>query len=971
MVEFTPDLYVMYRDSVITVPVYMSGFSDGNSSLSDFELSINIDHTFLEYQYISEFDDLLPVDEWDISYNSTSGTLTCSWNQPQLQNLIIPENTKLFEITLKALAVGNTTLNFDALSCNYHHDFMGYTLSFSANYNIAQVQIYDWTVPLPGLVEIVPDYFLVNPDTLVYVPVVISGFGQENSSLSDLELYLDFDPVILNYQTVASFNTILPEDQWNIAFDPIHSRMVCVWNEPSDVNIPIPDNTTLFELVFKAAALGSSALEFDSAICVFIHQLIGSQQQIAANFENALAEVVEIPLPPPGLVEIIPANFNTNPDSLINIPVVVSGFGADNSSLSDIELALDFNSSVLEFQTAENFNILLPSDEWNIAFDAGQSRMICTWDEPNTENVNIPDNTTLFELVFKAVATGQSTMHFDSVSCWFIHQINGTNQYTTSNFHDAQVTVEEIPPPPPGLVGIVPDTFVTNPDSVINVPIVVSGFGADNSSLSDMELVLEFNNAVIEYQEAENFNVLLPSDEWNIVFDAGQNRMVCTWNEPNTENVIIPDNTTLFELVFKAVAIGQSTMLFDSVSCWFIHQINGTNQNTTSNFNDALVTVQNVPPPPPGLVALAPDYYTSNPDSTFHVPVLISGFSQNNSSLSDLELVLDFDNEIIDFEIATAFDPAFPEQEWSITLISLSRIMCVWSDPSGENQIIPENTTLFELVFSGLQVGVSPLDFDSTNCFFYHQQGAGQVQLSANFGNATVEISEPIVPSACKVKIIPDIIQQISGTIINVPVVFFGFNNDTTTLAAAEFYIDFDKTVIEYQGATNFNPLMPASQWIYNLIQPDSNRFACNWVEPTLSNLSIPDSTTVFELQFLLIADETPLAFDDPANVFVHLDEEFNLIEIPVDFSDGYIIVLPDEIKESETEGLHIKVVDHRLLLEDAEGLMRVFNLAGQLVVQKELTAGHNEINIPNTGIYLISVINNSRQTYSGKVFIR
>jgi hypothetical protein len=80
---------------------------------------------------------------------------------------------------------------------------------------------------------------------------------------------------------------------------------------------------------------------------------------------------------------------------------------------------------------------------------------------------------------------------------------------------------------------------------------------------------------------------------------------------------------------------------------------------------------------------------------------------------------------------------------------------------------------------------------------------------------------------------------------------------------------------------------------------------------------------------------------------------------------------LPDDIAESEKEGLRMKVVDRRIILEDTGGLMRVFNLAGQLVIQKELTAGTNEVTIPNTGIYLISVIDLNRQTYSGKVFIR
>jgi hypothetical protein len=202
-------------------------------------------------------------------------------------------------------------------------------------------------------------------------------------------------------------------------------------------------------------------------------------------------------------------------------------------------------------------------------------------------------------------------------------------------------------------------------------------------------------------------------------------------------------------------------------------------------------------------------------------------------------------------------------------------------------------------------------------------------------------------------------------------VVFFGFNSDTTTITAAEFYIDFDKTVLQYQGVTNFNPLMPQAQWIYNVMLPDSNRFACNWVEPTLQNLSIPDSTTVFEIQFLCLADETALAFDVPANVFVHIDQEANLIELPVEFSDGYVIVLPDDIETPDAGNVSVRVLNRIIYLENTGGIARVFNMAGQLVAFRELSGGINEIEISQQGIYLINITDKNQRLFSGKIFIK
>ncbi len=248
---------------------------------------------------------------------------------------------------------------------------------------------------------------------------------------------------------------------------------------------------------------------------------------------GATVDVVEIPLPPPGLVEIVPANFITNPDSLISVPFVVSGFGQENSSLSDMELVLEFDSTVLAFQSAINFNPLLPVGEWTINYAGGQSLLVCTWDEPTSQNVSIPDNTTLFELVFKATAIGESMLHFDSLLCDFTHQINGTNQQTTSNFGDAFVTIEELPPPPPGLVAIVPDYFVSHPTLSFNVPLQISGFNENISSLTKIELALNFDDEIIGFETATTFSPLLPQDEWTITYEPAQNRMLCVWESPS------------------------------------------------------------------------------------------------------------------------------------------------------------------------------------------------------------------------------------------------------------------------------------------------------------------------------------------------------------------------------------------------------------------------------------------------------
>jgi len=972
LVEIIPESFISFPDTVFNVPVFISGFGLANSSLTNLNLYLDFNNSLINFENASNFSNLLPAGEWTISYETAQNKLVCSWTDPLMENMQIPNGTKLFDLDFKGQAAGQTPITFDSIACSYSHNHNGIPKPLTANYQNSTVEIFDIPNPPPGQVEFNPDLYVVYADSMISVPVYISGFNSENSSISNLEIVVDFDSEKLDYQMVSAFNELLPSNEWTITYDQVLNHLDCVWNQPSIQNLNIPDNSKLFEISLKALVPGNTTLSFDETSCQYLHQFMGYVIPFNANYNNAQIQIYDWTVPLPGLVEIVPDSFVVNPDTLVYVPIRISGFNQENSSLSDMQLVLDFNQNILNYQTATGFSNILPEEQWNITYNEAESRMVCTWEEPLLNNVLINNNTVLFELVFKAAALGSSLLQFDSVSCLFHHQLVGNTVSLTANFGNSIVEVIEIPLPPPGLIAIVPDTFNTNPDLLINVPIVLSGFGAENSSLSNLELVMEFDNQMVEYQTTSNFAGIMPGNEWNITYDQEQSRMVCAWDNSNSQNIAIPDNTTIFEFVFKTTAIGTSAMHFDSVSSVIIHKINGTNQEITANFSDATVIVEEIPLPPPGLVAIEPDYFISYPDSSFHVPVFISGFGSAEASLSGLELAIGFNNQVIDFEQATAFGSLLPQDQWSITYQpDDSRLLCVWENPTGNNLPIPDGTPLFELVFKGQQLGISPLEFDSLSSVFNHKQNGGTIQLTAIFSNAMVQIIVLTPPITCYAKIIPDTISGISGNIINVPVVLFGLNGDTNSIMAAEFYIDFDKYAVSYQGITNFNPLMPLTQWIYNVVQPDSNRFACNWVEPTLQNLSIPDSTTIFELQFLCIANETPLTFDATANVFVHIDQEFNLIEVPVGYSDGYVIVLPDAVESVSAEKINVSVVNRKLIIKNISGIARVFNLAGQLVKSKNLTPEDNEMDIQQQGIYVISVIDNDKRLFSGKIYIK
>lgn len=223
------------------------------------------------------------------------------------------------------------------------------------------------------------------------------------------------------------------------------------------------------------------------------------------------------------------------------------------------------------------------------------------------------------------------------------------------------------------------------------------------------------------------------------------------------------------------------------------------------------------------------------------------------------------------------------------------------------------------------------------------------------------------------IKIVPEYIEGYSGNQVSLNVVLFNFDTDTTSLIAIEFYIDFDNSSVNYLGVSNFHPLLPANQWFYSNPSPTLNRFACNWAEPSLSNLIIPDSTVIMTLHFGLIKDFSPLTFDPGASLFVHLGPSFNLIELNVQFYNGFINVLTTGIPQPVNDhqiSQWLFVEGNSLFVIGYEGWVKVYNLNAQLVISRFVTQQSNKIGNLNSGIYIVTLQTPDQKLLSKKILI-
>ncbi len=119
-----------------------------------------------------------------------------------------------------------------------------------------------------------------------------------------------------------------------------------------------------------------------------------------------------------------------------------------------------------------------------------------------------------------------------------------------------------------------PDVIRVSPGDTAYAPVVLTGFGTDTTSLLAMEFYIEFENNVLTYHSIENLNPLFSEIDWlfsDSAFTNNNGRLAANWVEPTFQNnLMIPDGTVLFELMF-IYSSGESVLDFDESSSVFSH----------------------------------------------------------------------------------------------------------------------------------------------------------------------------------------------------------------------------------------------------------------------------------------------------------------------------------------------------------------------------------------------------------------
>lgn len=124
------------------------------------------------------------------------------------------------------------------------------------------------------------------------------------------------------------------------------------------------------------------------------------------------------------------------------------------------------------------------------------------------------------------------------------------------------------------------------------------------------------------------------------------------------------------------------------------------------------------------------------------------------------------------------------------------------------------------------------------------------------------------------------------GSTVVIPVKLIGASSTGIPIGSANIQITYDESVLTYVSLQNFYPGTPQSQWFYS---GHDGIVAANWLEPNLLTITVPDSTTLFEIQFTYFGGNSPLNFI----IYEFTDAAYELI--PTTPVNGAVTQLPVE----------------------------------------------------------------------------
>lgn len=504
---------------------------------------------------------------------------------------------------------------------------------------------------------------------------------------------------------------------------------------------------------------------------------------------------------------------------------------SDFQELGSVTVHMQWDTSVINFTGAKNFNGIENGDNFNVSFDTttmkfGDIATIFYLDLQGFQPISLPDGTNLFTMCFEVVGEMEEKTNISFIDTKAndteVFNSDFTMEFDAIQLNRPEITVSDCQ-------SII--SFTTECQDIQSQETACINFTATNfKDITDAKYTVTYDPTLLEFVRTENYNLngLSAAN-----FSDNNGVLTFDWSSPVGETVA--DGDFLFAACFKAIGpVDTITGLnYINLAGNGFNITNASGESLQPQFNGCEIQIA-----PPAVGITIPDA-SIPPGEEFCVPLNVNNFI----NITHLETPIQWDPTVLEYVginpagltgLTTADFETKDVQDGKLQLVT-------WDSPAEEGLTLPDGAAIFEVCFKvvgdlGDQTTIT-LPTSEDNPPFVINSTDKQPEVNSTPGQVTVAAGGLVLSS------MPQEVQEGESFCVDIT------TRNFTNITSLDYAHIFDSEVLTFDSVT-----FGADQTVFipeDINALDGDRIKIGWAtnDPLAGN-TLADGTVLYTLCF-------------------------------------------------------------------------------------------------------------------------